>query len=123
MVQRSFSKDEEEWAKESNSSSWSLGNQILKKSSSLKSKRILKSLSIDWSDAQFKLMDHMLLQPVIESKYLLRVREDAHVDLLQPAIMANVIQKMEAFDLVEYEFVNVSIINEDLKDFSIRINE
>lgn len=122
MVQRSFSKDEEEWAKESNSSSWSLGNQILKKSSSLKSKRILKSLSIDWSDAQFKLMDHMLLQPVIESKYLLRVREDAHVDLLQPAIMANVIQKMEAFDLVEYEFVNVSIINEDLKDFSIRIN-
>ena len=68
-------------------------------------------------------MEHMLLQPVIESKYLLRVREDAHVDQLQPAIMANVIQKMEAFDLVEYEFVNVSIINEDLKDFSIRINQ
>ena len=123
MVQRSFSKDEEESAKESNSSTWSLSNQILKKSSSLKSKRILKSLCIDWSDAQFKLMEHMLLQPVIESKYLLRVREDAHVDQLQPAIMANVIQKMEAFDLVEYEFVNVSIINEDLKDFSIRINE
>ena len=122
MVQRSFSKDEEELAKESNSSTWSLSNQILKKSSSLKSKRILKSLCIDWSDAQFKLMEHMLLQPVIESKYLLRVREDAHVDQLQPAIMANVIQKMEAFDLVEYEFVNVSIINEDLKDFSIRIN-
>ena len=123
MVQRSFSKDEDELAKESNSSTWSLSNQILKKSSSLKSKRILKSLCIDWSDAQFKLMEHMLLQPVIESKYLLRVREDAHVDQLQPAIMANVIQKMEAFDLVEYEFVNVSIINEDLKDFSIRINE
>ena len=30
---------------------------------------------------------------------------------------------MEAFDLVEYEFVNVSIINEDLRDFSQRINE
>ena len=68
-------------------------------------------------------MEHMLLLPVIESKYSLRVKEDSHVNELQPAIVAQVISKMEAFDLVEYEFPITTIIDDNLTPLSQEINK
>ena len=48
-------------------------------------------------------MEEMVLHPVIDSKYLLTVKEGSKIENVQPAIVAHVIHSMEAFDLYEYE--------------------
>ena len=54
-------------------------------------------------DAQLQLMEEMVLHPVIDSKYLLTVKEGSKIENVQPAIVAHVIHSMEAYDLYEYE--------------------
>ena len=57
-------------------------------------------------------MEEMILHPVIDSKYLLNVREEAHIENVQPAIVAHVIHSMEAFDLYEYEMPSSMMLKE-----------
>ena len=67
-------------------------------------------------------MEHMLLHPVIDSKYLLRLREDIMIYEVLPAIMTSVIQKMESYDLVEYELPETAIVVDKLSVFSQRVD-
>ena len=63
-------------------------------------------------------MEHMLLQPIIDRKYLLKLKHDDSLQNIAHAIMPQVIQKMENFDLIEYEMKDKYIINKELQDLS-----
>lgn len=99
--------------------SWTLSNSLMiDKPNSNGARNLIQKLNLECSDSQFKLMEHMLLQPVIDSKYLLKLREDVLIEEVLPAIMNHVISKMESYDLVEFELPVTSIIDDSLRSLS-----
>ena len=69
-----------------------------------KMQNLVKKLNLDWSDAQFKLLEHMYLRPINELKYFLKINEDSGVENVDHLSGALLIQRMEPYDILENEY-------------------
>ncbi len=76
-----------------------------------KMQKLVKNLNLDWSDAQFKFLEHMYLRPINELKYFLKINEDSGVENVDHISGAVLIQRMEPYDLLDFELFSQKAID------------
>lgn len=65
-----------------------------------------------------KFLEHLYLRPIIQTKYLMLIKDNSGAEKVQPSSGAQLIQKMEKFNLPEYDNLYKKVLLGELTEFS-----
>ena len=90
---------------------------------SKKTHKLVQRLKLNTLDTELNFLEHIYMRPITETKYFLTVKKDSDAEGVTPTSGAILIQRMEDYDLPEYDHLYRKINSEKLIKLSKNIDE